>query len=62
MKSKRTKSWGPWKYEWYSICSTHFIYNETCLRCEAGTWRNSWYQYYSDIVYYKLPALWKKLS
>lgn len=36
----KSKGWGPWKYEWYSICSMHYYHKASCKLCRAGNWVN----------------------
>lgn len=31
-----------WKKRWYSICSAHVTYDDTCPRCKVGAWHNVW--------------------
>lgn len=40
MKKLKSKGWGPWKYEWYSICSAHFVAKQSCNNCNRGNWVN----------------------
>lgn len=64
MKSKkinrlRTKGFGPFKKEWYSICSSHFIYDEHCIRCTRGEWINVWRHFFGSKVYKYFPDFWR---
>jgi len=36
----KTRGFGPWRYEWYSICSKHYHHKDTCNLCQAGSWVN----------------------
>jgi hypothetical protein len=39
-KGIRSRYWGPFKQEWYSICSAHQGFDPSCPRCQAGHWRS----------------------
>lgn len=54
-----TVGWGPFKYQWYSICSGHRIFEEVCPRCIAGTWVNCWAHEVGHFVYEHNPVLWR---
>lgn len=36
----RFRYWGPFKEQWYSICSNHRTDREDCTRCSTGMWEN----------------------
>lgn len=57
-KGKQTRGWGPWRAEWYSICSAHQRYDKGCERCEAGSWVNTWGLAVSHFVFRYWPRLW----
>lgn len=38
----REKGWFFWKQRWYSICSAHLEYDDTCPRCKVGYWHYTW--------------------
>lgn len=60
-----SKGWGPWRYEWYSICSgcnkpdKNIFYNPNCPRCMTGSWRNVWLGKIEHIIYTLAPNLWR---
>ena len=36
----RTRGYGPWQQDWYSICSRHHKYDPNCRLCQKGQWVN----------------------
>lgn len=58
MKKLKSKGWGPWKYEWYSICSAHIIHNTQCHMCNAGSWINCYQHKIENYIFKKNPNLW----
>lgn len=58
MKKLKNKGWGPWKCEWYSICSKHFYYNESCNLCQTGNWVNCYKHIIEHYIFEKNPNLW----
>lgn len=56
---KMTKGWGPWRYEWYSICSMHWQNIDSCGMCNAGAWQNAWRVKFGQIVFALAPDLWR---
>ena len=52
------KGWGPWKYEWYSICSAHHSREEKCSMCQAGYWVNCWIHYIDSLIYKYFKSFW----
>lgn len=59
MSRLRKRGWGPWKSEWYSICSTHYYYIDTCHMCTCGRWINTWWHFLGHIVYKVSPDFWR---
>lgn len=60
-KSKlKSKGWGPWKCEWYSICSMHYFHDEFCSMCQAGSWRNCYKHIIESHIFDKNPDLWRR--
>jgi hypothetical protein len=55
----KTKGWGPWRKLWFSFCSMHQEYQETCHICNAGHWVNNWRYKFEDFIYKNFPKLWK---
>ena len=56
-----TRGWGPWRRDWYSICSAHQNGgpDDECSRCRAGLWRNRWMHALGHVVYKLSPRLWR---
>ncbi len=57
----KTKGWGPWRQDFYSICSQHTRSKDNCIRCQSGTWVNNWMHNIEGLVYklnYKLWFWW----
>ena len=58
---------GPFRYQWYSICSGHSVnadgnyynYEVDCPRCAVGTWENCWNIEISHFFYKNDPELWR---
>lgn len=55
-----TRGWGPWRQDWYSICSAHMKPQTDCPNCQAGQWINTWNHALGGIVYrlHKPTWLW----
>jgi hypothetical protein len=53
-----TKGWGPWKQEWYSVCSAHLNYDSTCPRCLCGAWAFVWKVHVNNLTFKFFPKLW----
>ena len=56
-KLVRGKLW--WEERWYSFCSIHREYDETCNICNLGSWVNTWKHNVSSIIYDMFPGLWR---
>ena len=54
-----THGWGPFKYEWFSICSMHRDFSETCAACGKGQWINCWAHAIDAVFYTVTPWLWR---
>ena len=54
-----TEGWGPFKYQWYSVCSEHRTFDVNCSRCLAGRWVNAWEAKMENFVYDNDPDLWR---
>jgi hypothetical protein len=50
MKSRR---WGPWRQEWYSI------YSDPTREFEVGSWRNVWIGKLSAFTFERWPDFWR---
>ncbi len=55
----RSRGRGLFRQEWYSICSRHGRYNESCDNCTTGLWINVWRQRLGHEVYKRYPNLWR---
>lgn len=53
------RGWGPWRREWYSICSAHSVDADRCPRCAVGVWKNAWAVALGHCVYKAFPRLWR---
>jgi len=49
------------KERWFSICSTHQLYNKECSTCNVGTWENVWRTNVEKLVFIISPKLYKWL-
>lgn len=54
-----TIGWGPFRYQWYSICSGHYNFDADCDRCIAGSWSNCWAHKVGHFVYENEPEVWR---
>jgi hypothetical protein len=54
----KSKGWGPWKYEWYSLRSIHHFHNESCGLCQSGGWINCYKHIIVNFIYKREPNLW----
>jgi hypothetical protein len=57
-----SKGWGPWRREFYSLCSAHQEAREGCPRCASGTWANAWASAISRAGYKVTPRFWLLMS
>lgn len=55
----RSKGWGPFTYDWYSICSAHRDYRDDCPRCNAGLWYNRYWRVVDHQLYVRWPVCWR---
>lgn len=46
--------------EWYSICSMHFQYEESCGNCNAGRWISKQEQELSNWLWKYSKRIWRK--
>ena len=49
---------GKW-YDWYSICSRHRTYDESCNCCTAGQWKSRRALWWSGLFYRLCPWGWR---
>lgn len=60
MKSRlKSKGWGPFRQDWYSVCSMCYYHNEDCPRCRVGRWHNRLTRKFGSMVYRLWPDLWR---
>lgn len=57
----KTRYWSIFKQDWYSICSGHSAHEteDTCIRYQSGEWRNRTLYKCSNLIYNRLPNLWR---
>lgn len=55
----KTKGWGPWRYNWFSICSMHYEFSHECKLCKTGSWTNHWKWKVGGWIYKIFPGLWR---
>jgi hypothetical protein len=55
----RSRGWGPWRQDWYHVCSAHQGFADGCPRCLIGEWQNVWSLHVSQAFYKASPSLWK---
>jgi hypothetical protein len=56
---KDTRGWGPWRKDWYSVCSKHRVTQDDCGMCNAGHWVNNWVHLAGGFVFKVSPRLWR---
>ena len=56
----RSRGWGYLRQDWYSICSRHQKYKESCRCCRAGTWNNTLLVWLGGMFYNLWPWAWRK--
>jgi len=44
---------------WFSFCSRHREYDETCSTCNVGTWVNAIYYKIDSLIYKISPTFWR---
>lgn len=59
MRRSPSTGWGPWRRDWISICSMHYIHDPSCSTCMTGQYRNRWAGHMSRFVYRHWPHLWR---
>ena len=40
-----------WKYNWFSVCSAHKIYDKNCSTCNVGSWCNVSETWVGNIIF-----------
>ena len=59
----RTRGKFIFKERWYSICSMHQEYDETCHMCRTGTWNNVVTLWFRNLQHdYAYPFWYKKMN
>lgn len=48
------------KWTWYSLCSAHHEYDETCARCNVGRWISDNETELSNWLWTYSPRIWRK--
>lgn len=59
MDKYRTRNKGIKKEIWFSICSKHYIYEDSCNLCRTGFWKNAIKYKTESFIYYLFPRLWR---
>lgn len=61
MRTLPSRRWGPFRQEWYSICSAGHDEgpNGNCDRCRAGMWHNVVAQRIGHAIYVRWPSVWR---
>jgi hypothetical protein len=54
----KSKGFGPWRQDWYSICSRHRWHMEGCRLCAVGQWRNRWAHIAGSVLFKLAPGIW----
>lgn len=54
----KTKGKYFWKKTWYSFCSRHREYDDTCDICKSGTWENNWLLAIDSYIHDHCYKLW----
>jgi hypothetical protein len=54
-----SRGWGPFVKDWWSTCSAHQEYNESCDVCQCGFWYNRLTMKFSQFVFNVMPTLWR---
>lgn len=52
----------PLRQTWWSVCSVHHEYNESCHICRAGTWRWDVLHWLGVATFAVSPRLWRLLA
>lgn len=47
-------------WEWYSFCSKHAEYQESCGACNAGRWINESETEFNNWLWTYSPRIWRK--
>jgi hypothetical protein len=54
----KSKGFGPFRREWYSICSAHRNDDPGCKMCQTGRWVNVWRLWCSQVIYRMHKPTW----
>ncbi len=56
---EKRRGWGPWRRDWYSICSKHQRRDPKCSACQCGEW--VWFipHLLSSSVFGLSPEVWR---
>lgn len=55
----KTRGFGPFTQDFYSVCSTHREEQDGCSRCAIGTWKYRIVQKVEDQLFLMSPRLWR---
>ena len=47
-------------WEWYSLCSAHSKYEQTCHNCNAGRWISEDAREFDNWLWTYSPRIWRK--
>lgn len=53
-----TRGWGPWRADFYSVCSRHHHSRDDCPQCNAGQWSNRIVHRIDGRIYRYARRLW----
>jgi hypothetical protein len=56
----RSRGFGYLRQDWYSLCSRHWNYKESCRLCRTGAWHNQIVSELSRMFYKLWPWAWRK--
>lgn len=57
-----SRSWGPFRQEWYSACSRHRARDDSCVACGYGRWVNVCLHAVSLGLYRVAPRAWRWIA
>ncbi len=58
MPEPGSRGWGPFREEWFSVCSRHRTRTAGCDACAAGQWKNILLVDLNGVFYRRFPRLW----
>lgn len=60
--SLRSRGEGDGREEWYSICSRHPTFDESCSLCQTGRWVNVLEAEADRVLFNANPEEWRRLA